>query len=98
MRNLKKFMTEKSSRIHSLHTMAELATMLEVQNDTYRDARLNGLKADLSFLDGDHGVFQADIGVLHLHFLLHLGGLVLGGAHGFEGVAQLTRKTGAAGG
>lgn len=53
MRNLKKFMTEKSSRIHSLHTMAELATMLEVQNDTYRDARLNGLKADLSKMLAD---------------------------------------------
>ena len=53
MRNLKKFMTEKSSRIPSLHTMAELATMLEVQNDTYRDARLNGLKADLSKMLAD---------------------------------------------
>ena len=29
-----------------------------------------GLKADLRFLDGDHGFFQADFGVLHLHFTL----------------------------
>jgi hypothetical protein len=29
-----------------------------------------GLKADLGFLDGDHGFFQADLWVFHLNFLL----------------------------
>lgn len=53
MRNLKKFFTEKSSRIHDLHQMAELANALEVSRDTYRDARLNGLKADISKLLAD---------------------------------------------
>ena len=51
-----------------------------------------GLKADLCFLHGHHGFFQADRGVLHLHFTLQVAGVVLGGADGaqrvFEGVAE----------
>ena len=30
----------------------------------------SGLKADLGFLHGDHGFFQADRRVFHLHFAL----------------------------
>jgi hypothetical protein len=43
-----------------------------------------GLKADLRFLDGHHGLSRlTDLGVLHLHFALQAGGVVLGGADRF---------------
>lgn len=39
-----------------------------------------GLEADLCFLHGHHGFFQADRWVFQLHFFLQMGGMVLRGA------------------
>ncbi len=43
-----------------------------------------GLEADLGLLHGQHGFFEADVGVAQLHLGLQAGGFVLGGADGFQ--------------
>ncbi|MNH34850.1 hypothetical protein D3C79_954770 [compost metagenome] len=52
-----------------------------------------GLKADLCFLDGHHGLFQAHGRVLELHFTLQVAGMVLRGAHGLQGTLERMGKT-----
>ena len=43
-----------------------------------------GLKADLCFLHGHHGFFQADSGVFQLHFFLQMGRVILRCADGAQ--------------
>ncbi len=56
-----------------------------------------GLKADLRFLDGHHGFFQAHGGVFQLHFLLQARGLVLGRTDGLQCPLERIGKTGGLG-
>ena len=55
----------------------------------------SGLKAHLGFLHGDHGFFQADGGVFHLHFALQAAGVVLCRADRVQCAAQCGGKAGA---
>jgi len=50
------------------------------------------LKADLRLLDGDHGFFQAYLGVFQLHFFLQASGVVLRRADRAQRAFQGTGK------
>ena len=52
-----------------------------------------GLKADLRFLNGDHGFFQTDFGVFHLNFILKPGGIVLRRTDRAQGAFESARKS-----
>ena len=54
----------------------------------------SGLKAHLGFLHGDHGFFQADGGVFHLHFALQAAGVVLRCADRVQGAFEGGGKAG----